>query len=319
MDLDAKPLQYFAAVARERSFSRAAAALNVAQPSLSAQVRELERRLGFALFDRSTRRVELTREGRRFLPQALQMIAEAARTNRVAREIRENALHIAAAIYTVLIPERLALIDGFADAFPDIALQVTNLDQGRAMTELRRGNVDLMIAIGIAKGDGHGLARARAPSEIVLPDDLERITLLERPVELLVPVEHRLAGFPIIPTSALQGESIAFLGDYHGAPLIDAIARPLLAAGARLETPPEGNAIAVERFGQRTRCPAVTLGWMQYTHRPAPADMVRRPVEGLEVNTELAVLRPWSASRRAAAEVFWTWAQRETGSSPPAR
>src|ERR1700759_2145344 len=109
VDLEAKPLQYFAAVARERSFSRAAGKLNVSQPSLSAQGRELERGLGFELFSRSSRHVELTREGRIFLPQAQQMIAEAARMNRAAKEIRQNELRVGAAIYSVLIPERVEL------------------------------------------------------------------------------------------------------------------------------------------------------------------------------------------------------------------
>lgn len=310
MDLDAKPLQYFAAVASEASFSRAAARLHVSQPSLSAQVRELERRLGFALFDRTSRRVELTREGRLFLPQALQMIAEAARMKRVAREIRENALHIAAAIYTVLIPERVALIEGFAEAFPDISLMVTNFDQSRAIAELRRGDIDLAVAIGLSEGfDLHGVPISGSRSEIVLPQDLERLTLQRKRVELLVPAEHALAGFDTIPSSALEGQRIVSLGDYHGAPLIDAIAGPLRDAGAHLVVPPEGNAISVERVGRRTRTPAVTIGWMHYADQPDEADMVRRPVEGLDVMTELAVLRLPKATRRAAAEQFWAWAE----------
>lgn len=310
MDLDAKPLQYFAAVASEASFSRAAARLHVSQPSLSAQVRELERRLGFALFDRTSRRVELTREGRLFLPQAQQMIAEAARTKRVAREIRENALHIAAAIYTVLIPERVALTEDFAEAFPEISLMVTNFDQGRAIAELRRGDIDLAVAIGLSEGfDLHGVPGSGARSEIILPPDLERLTLQKKPVELLVPVEHPLARFKHIPAAALQGHRIVSLGEYHGAPLIDAVAGPLAAAGARLVVPPEGNAISVERVGRRTRTPAVTIGWMGYPDQPGDEDMVRRPVEGVDVMTELAVLRLPTGVRRAAAEQFWNWAQ----------
>jgi DNA-binding transcriptional LysR family regulator len=310
LDLDAKPLQYFAAVARENSFSRAAAKLHVSQPSLSAQIRELERRLGFALFNRSSRRIELTREGRFFLPQALQMIAEAARMNRVAREIRDNALHIAAAIYTVLIPERVALIDAFARAHPQIALMVTNFDQGRAFVELRRGDIDLAVVIGLAEApEMRGVPPSGAPSEIVLPPDVERLSLLRKPVELLVPHENALAKFERIPQSALRGVRVISLGDYHGTPLIDAVAGPLEAAGAELIVPPEGNAIAVERYGQAMRCPAVSIGWFHYGDQPETQDMVRRPVESLDVEIELAVIRPRSGAHRPAADLFWAWAE----------
>ena len=94
MDLDATPFRYFLTVAEERSFTRAAQLLHVSQPALSAQIREFERRLGFALFQRTSRRVELTAEGRLFLGNARRMVAEASWANQAAREIRDNELRI---------------------------------------------------------------------------------------------------------------------------------------------------------------------------------------------------------------------------------
>src|SRR5688572_11378347 len=69
-------LRYFLAVAESRSFSKGAAACDVAQPSLSQQVQKLEREVGRRLFDRLGRTVALTDAGRALLPRARRILAE---------------------------------------------------------------------------------------------------------------------------------------------------------------------------------------------------------------------------------------------------
>jgi len=308
MDLQARPLQYFVAVARERSFSRAAARLNVSQPSLSAQLRELERRLGFALFARTSRHVALTREGRLFLVDAQRMVAEAARLNRAAREIRESELRLAAAIYTVLIPERTALTERFAAAHPEIRLHLENPTQVRQFIGLRRGEIDIAIVIGLAARSAETAGpETDALSEIVFPGDFERLDITARPVRLLVPRESPLAALDPIPLDRLAGTRVAMLGAYHGAELIDAISLPLLEAGVDLDVPAEGNAISVERHGVLARLPAVSLGWFSYGQDTD--SMIARRVEGLDVTTELALLRLQRSDRRPALDSFWAFAE----------
>ena len=63
--MDIRVLRYFLTVAREESFSRAAEALYLSQPTLSRQIRDMEEELGATLFVRSNRSVTLTREGMR--------------------------------------------------------------------------------------------------------------------------------------------------------------------------------------------------------------------------------------------------------------
>lgn len=79
MNITIKQLRAFAAVAREGSFTRAAAKLHVTQSTLTASIKILESEIGCRLFDRSTREVALTAQGEKFLPT----------TDRLLRELSE--------------------------------------------------------------------------------------------------------------------------------------------------------------------------------------------------------------------------------------
>jgi DNA-binding transcriptional LysR family regulator len=74
MDAHVRDLRYFVAVADELHFTRAAELLHISQPSLSKQIRQLERDLGFALFRRERRTVVLTEAGEALLPRARELV-----------------------------------------------------------------------------------------------------------------------------------------------------------------------------------------------------------------------------------------------------
>ncbi|MDQ8047131.1 MAG: LysR substrate-binding domain-containing protein, partial [Patulibacter sp.] len=76
MDLETRHLRYFVAVAEARNFTRAAEQLHMAQPALSTRIRELEERLGVTLFERTTRRVDLTAAGEALLERAHRLLSD---------------------------------------------------------------------------------------------------------------------------------------------------------------------------------------------------------------------------------------------------
>ena len=90
MNVTIKQLQAFLAVAELGNFTRAAERLRVAQPALSQHVRELETELALRLFDRTTRRVELTAGGREFRSAATKILAELEHAVRNAHDLAEH-------------------------------------------------------------------------------------------------------------------------------------------------------------------------------------------------------------------------------------
>ncbi|MFF5258004.1 LysR substrate-binding domain-containing protein [Actinomadura viridis] len=74
MDAHLRDLRYFAVIADELNFTRAAARLFVSQPALSKQIRALERRLGFDLFERRGRDIALTPRGAALLPEVREIL-----------------------------------------------------------------------------------------------------------------------------------------------------------------------------------------------------------------------------------------------------
>ena len=71
--MEIRVLKYFLTVAQEQSFSKAAKVLNVSQPALSKQIKDLEEEYQITLFNRTTRSLSLTEEGRLFKEQAKQI------------------------------------------------------------------------------------------------------------------------------------------------------------------------------------------------------------------------------------------------------
>lgn len=145
--MDLKQIEYFLRVAERRSFSRAAEMLDVAQPTLSRQVRLLEQELGQHLLYRNGRGVEPTEAGLRFVEHARALLALAERAREDLRSLRETP----AGKVSVGLPPRIArvltppLVQAFRREFPGASIAVAEGLSAQVREWLLAGRVDLAL------------------------------------------------------------------------------------------------------------------------------------------------------------------------------
>src|SRR5580698_8354592 len=192
MDVQLRQFSYVVAVAEERHFTRAAERLHLAQPSLSRQVRLLERELGVLLFHRGPGQglVTLTADGEALLPFIRRVVADVEATKAEARALTgmsRGRLSIGATpslITRVLAP---ALVQ-FHASHPGIELLVVEAGSLQLVRQLASGEVDLAL--------------------VVLPinDPLVATTpLFDDPLVLAVAPDHPLAGRRHVAVAELDG------------------------------------------------------------------------------------------------------------------
>ncbi|HEV8237676.1 MAG TPA: LysR substrate-binding domain-containing protein [Gemmatimonadaceae bacterium] len=146
--MELRHLRYFVAVAEELHFGRAAERLNIAQPPLSRQIRDLERELGTPLFERGPRGAELTPAGRAFLPEARLTLAQAERAQRTAQRAAQGETgrlrvgFVDAATNSGILPDVLGF---FRMHLPAIGLSLFEMDPIQQAEALRDGRIDLGI------------------------------------------------------------------------------------------------------------------------------------------------------------------------------
>lgn len=144
MKITIKQIQQFLAVAELGSFSRASKRLGTAQPALSQAIRDLEDELSVRLFDRTTRRVELTDAGREFQNSTTKVMEElehAVEGVHMLAERRRGRLRIAAPplLASVVLPQAIA---EFQQSYPGIAVQLADVGTEQIVEAVRSGKAD---------------------------------------------------------------------------------------------------------------------------------------------------------------------------------
>lgn len=176
--MDLGQLEAFVQVANQRSFSRAAEALFLTQPSVTARIQALERDLGERLFERSGRGIRLTEVGECFLPHA-ERVLQALNTGRDAidslRNLHSGSLVLASAttVSTYVLP---GLLKTFRARYPRIEVSV------------RTGRSEQVLQMMLQDEAQVGLVRA------VYHQDIETKGLIEDELVLVSNSSHELVG-----------------------------------------------------------------------------------------------------------------------------
>jgi DNA-binding transcriptional LysR family regulator len=192
-------LQYFLAAIEHGTFSAAADALYMAQPSLSEQIRRLEGELGVPLFVRAGRRLVLTEAGRALRPEAERTLQAAARAAESVAGVRE--LRAGTATFGTFGDAPTWLTGNVAATFrrrhPDVRLRMVGLNSSEVADEVREGRVEAGLVV--LPIDDTGLDVRPA-----MEDEIVYVSAAPERVRGPIPIE-RIADAPLILYDARWG------------------------------------------------------------------------------------------------------------------
>jgi DNA-binding transcriptional LysR family regulator len=146
--MELRHLRYFLAVAEELHFGRAAVRIHIAQPPLSNQIKQLEKELGFQLFNRTRRSVELTEAGKIFQKEAYNVLEELEKGILKARLTSRGEAgwlsigFIGSSTYEVLP----SILREFRQTYPEIELVLQEIQSSEQNQALRERRIDISFA-----------------------------------------------------------------------------------------------------------------------------------------------------------------------------
>ncbi|MCP3809361.1 LysR family transcriptional regulator [Paenibacillus sp. Lou8.1] len=175
--MELRHLKYFKTVAEELHFGKAANRLNMAQPPLSLQIRQLEEEIGVQLFHRTKRNVDLTEEGKVFLEKVYHLfdhLEEAIHTVRLMKsgEIGEIIIGFIASTAYDILP---AIIKHYRAQYPAIHVVLKQLTSSEQINALKDGTIHVGII-----------------SEPIESEEINLQIIRQEPLIIALPREHPL-------------------------------------------------------------------------------------------------------------------------------
>ena len=294
--VELRHLRYFVAVAAEQNITRAAAGLNVSQPSLSRQIRDLEDELGVALLVRSAKAVQLTEAGKVFQLEAraiLQRKDEAVRRVRATASGERGEIHVAYApsLTVEILPRALS---AFQESNPGVRVRLHDLSTQEMLRGLRDGPLHVALMVQMSPKHMAGLVF----------EELRRF-----PVSVAMHPAHPLArrravGLKDIARERLVAFTLADYPNYHEW-LADLFAPPLRVPGITEEHDSVTSLIAAVETGRGVAVVSSQLECLAGPRlkllpvRPAPPPLIVG-VARRERNPSLATTNFIAAARRAS-------------------
>lgn len=198
--MDFHQLRYFHAVVRTGSFTRAAEQLGIGQPSLSQQIRALEKKIGTPLFERLGRSVRLTAFGEALRLPAENILQQVAMAEDSLANLQEGVRgRLRIGVIPTILPYWIAprIVD-FRRAFPEVDLQLIEDPTPRLVEQLQSGDLDIAVA-----------------SLPVKNPDIICSELFREPLFLAVAKDHPLAGKSEVELRAFMNEPLLLLKEGH--------------------------------------------------------------------------------------------------------
>ena len=213
--MELRQLRYFLAVAEELHFGRAAERLHIVQPTVSQQVRRLEREIGLDLFDRTTRSVTLTTAGSEFLAHARAIVgAEQAAQEAMAALRAERATVLRLGTNVGLGARLERVLATLAERAAHITVELRSADPATRLRLVREGELDAAFVRGVR----------RSP-------DLELVPVWTDPLVAVLPAAHPLAAHYTVAIADLAGMPLRIAPREANPHLVDLVTDACRAAG----------------------------------------------------------------------------------------
>lgn len=193
--MDLRHLKYFVAVAEEENITRAAIRLNISQPSLSRQIKDLEMELGVELFNRTAKTISLTFTGRYFLQEVrmlLNQLDELTHSLRDFTKLDKDSIKVgyAPSLVTQMLPE---ILRSFRSNYPDVRVKLHDLTTNEMIEGLRNEDLDVALLI---------------KPDVLAMKDLSYKELRSLAPYIAMPSHHPLSAKPDIHVRDLLSQSL---------------------------------------------------------------------------------------------------------------
>jgi DNA-binding transcriptional LysR family regulator len=215
--MEIRHLRYFCVLAEQLHFTKAALLLNVAQPALSHQIRQLEEELGTQLVERSNRRVRVTPAGEVFQRRAARILEDLDQAVRETARVGQGEAGslVVGVVSTAVCSVLPQILRGMRREAPNISIDIREMEPAEQVEALRRETIDIgLLFLAIQDPALDSLVVSRERLIVALPTghpaaSAERVRLSDLEAEtFLIPRQQPIPGFHEVVLDTLRSRGI---------------------------------------------------------------------------------------------------------------